>query len=65
MVIKIIELIGVSPKSFEDAVNEAVMRASKTVKNISGVDIIGQSVKVKDGKVAEYRVNVKLAFLVK
>ncbi len=64
MVVKIIELIGVSPKSFEDAVSQAVIRASKTVKNISGVDVIGQSAKVKGGKVAEFRVNLKVAFVV-
>jgi flavin-binding protein dodecin len=64
MVVKVIELIGISDKSFEEAVNEAVKRASMTIKNITGLDIIGQSVKVRDGKVAEYRVNVKAAFVV-
>ncbi len=64
MVVKVIELIGVSPKGYEDAVSKAVARASKTVKNISGVDVIGQSAKVKDGKVTEFRVNMKIAFVV-
>jgi flavin-binding protein dodecin len=64
MVVKIIELIGVSEKNFEDAVNEAVRRASQTVKNISGVDIVGQSVTVKDGRIGEYRVHCKVAFAV-
>lgn len=64
MVVKVIELIGVSSKSFEDAVNTAVERASKTIKNITGIDVLGQSVKVKDGKVAEYRVNLKMAFVI-
>ena len=64
MVVKIVELIGVSPKSYEDAVSRAVRRASKTVKNITGVDVIGQSAAVKDGKVTEYRANLKIAFVV-
>jgi len=64
MVIKVIELIGTSPQSFAAALDEAVARASKTVRNISGVDIISQTAKVKDGKVVEYRVTVKAAFVV-
>ena len=59
---KIIELVGTSSRGFEDAINEAVRRSSKTVKNIRGVDVVGQKVIVKDGKVAEYRVNLKLSF---
>lgn len=64
MVVKIIELVGISKKSYEDAVMSAVARTSKTVKNITGVDVIGQSAKVKDGKVTEFRANLKVAFVV-
>jgi flavin-binding protein dodecin len=64
MVVKIIELVGISEKSYEDAVMSAVARTSKTVKNITGVDVIGQSAKVKDGKVTEFRANLKVAFVV-
>lgn len=64
MVVKIIEVIGVSATSFEDAVNQGVARASKTVNNINGLDILGQTAEVKDGKITEYRVNMKLAFVV-
>jgi len=38
--------------------------ASATIQNITGVDVIGQSAQVKDGKITEYRVNVKIAFVV-
>jgi flavin-binding protein dodecin len=62
---KIIELVGTSSKGFEDAINEAVRRSSKTLKNIRGVDVVGQKAIVKDGKVTEYRVNLKLSFGVK
>lgn len=64
MVVKIIELVGVSKKSFEDAVTEAVSRSAKTVKNITGVDVIGQTAKVENGKVTEFHVNLKIAFVV-
>jgi len=59
---QIIELVGTSSRGFEDAINEAVRRSSKTVKNIRGVDIVAQKALVKDGKVVEYRVNLKLSF---
>lgn len=64
MVVKIVELIGVSDSTFEDAVATAVERASVTIQNITGLDVIGQSAQVKDGKITEYRVNVKIAFVV-
>ncbi len=64
MVIKIIEVIGVSTDSFEDAIRQAVARTSKTLKGITGVDVIGQNAQVKDGKVIEFRVNLKVAFVV-
>lgn len=62
--IKVIEVIGVSPKSFEDAVQQAVSKASKTIKGITGCEVISQSVGIKDGKVTQYRAAVKLAFVV-
>lgn len=63
-VIKIIELLGVSEKSWEDAASNAVREASKTVKGISGLEIINQTAKVKNGRILEYRANVKVAFMV-
>ena len=59
---KIVELVGTSTRGFEDAINEAVRRSSKTLRNIRGVDVVGQKAIVKDGKVVEYRVNLKLSF---
>ncbi len=61
-VAKVVELIGTSEKSFEDAINNAVKRASKTIRNIRGVDVISQKAVIKNNKVIEYRVNIKLAF---
>lgn len=62
MVVKVIELVSCSSQSFDDAVKEAVKRASRTVRNITGVDVLGFKAKVKGDKITEYRANVKLAF---
>ncbi len=59
---KVIELVGTSDRGFEDAINEAVRRSSKSIRNIRGVDVVGQKAIVKNGKVVEYRVNLKLSF---
>ena len=64
MCIKIIELIGNSSKSFEDAIADGVKRASKTIRGITGVDVIGQTAVVANAKIVEYRVNMKVAFKV-
>ena len=55
-------MVGSSKKSWEDAVKEALKRASKTVRNIRGIDVIGQKAIVKNNKIVEYRVVLKLAF---
>ena len=62
--IKVIELVGVSPKSWHDAVDGAVKEAAKTVHGISGVDVISTTAAVKDNKITEFRATVKIAFLV-
>jgi dodecin len=63
-VIKIIELVGVSQQSFSDAVRQAVAEASKTVRGITGVDVLQSSAQVRDGQITEYHVNVKIAFAI-
>ena len=55
-VAKVTEIIASSDKSFEDAVQQGVARASKTLKNISSAWVKDQNVLVSDGKVTEYRV---------
>lgn len=64
-VVKIVELIGISKKSWEDAVHSALARANKTIKGISGVDVLGWNAIVRNGKIVEYRANIKIAFEVK
>ena len=62
--VKIIEVIGVSTESFEDAVQQGVRKASTSIKGITGVEVRKYSARVKDGNVTEYHANMKLAFAV-
>ena len=62
-VAKVTEITAGSKKSFEDAVEKGVARASKTLKNITGAWVQEQNVVVKGGKVAEWRVNMKVTFV--
>lgn len=63
--IKVIEIIGVSDESFEDAVAQAVSKAAESITGITGVEVIRQSARVTDGTISQYRADVKLAFAVK
>jgi flavin-binding protein dodecin len=64
MAVKILELIGSSDKSWEDAVQEALRDAAKTVRNIVGVDVLGFKADVNNGKITRYKAHVKIAFTV-
>ncbi len=64
-ILKVIEILGDSTKSWEDATAKAVKKASKSIKEIRSAFVQSQSVTVKDGKVKDYRVNLKITFLVK
>ena len=61
-VLKVIEILANSDKGWEDAAKQAVAEASKSVKNIKSVYINEQSATVEDGKIKNYRVNVKITF---
>ncbi|WP_309610056.1 dodecin family protein [Flavobacterium sp.] len=61
-VLKVIEVLSSSETSWEDATRKAVEKASKSVKHIRSVYVQDQSAKVVDGKVMEFRVNLKLTF---
>jgi len=62
-VAKVTEITASSTKSFEAAVRKGVERASKTLKNVSGAWVKDQEVGVKDGKVTDYRVKMKITFV--
>lgn len=60
---KVTEVISSSSKSFDDAVENGIDRASKTLKGISGAWVADQKVTVKNGKIDEYRVVLKITFV--
>lgn len=60
---KITELQSSSKKSFDDAVRVGVSRADKTLRNLTGAWVKSQKVKVEKGKITEYRVVLKVSFL--
>lgn len=64
-VMKVIEVLSNSDKSWEDATAKAVKKASKSIKGIKSVYVQSQSAVVEDDRVTEYRVNLKLTFEVK
>jgi len=64
-VLKVIEVLSNSDKSWEDATKKAVKEASKTLKNIKSVYVNEQSAVVENNEIKEFRVNVKITFEVK
>lgn len=64
-IMKVIEVMADSEKSWEDATKSAVKKASESVKHIRSAYVQSQSVTVEDDAVAKFRVNVKITFEVK
>jgi hypothetical protein len=64
-VAKVTEIIASSPTSFEDAVREGIARASRTLEGIQGAWVAEQKVKVAGGKITEYRVTMRVTFVLK
>lgn len=62
-VAKVAEISASSPKSFEDAVEVGIERANKTLKNITSAWVKDQQVEIENGKVKEYRVAMKVTFI--
>jgi len=62
--VKVIEMVASSNKSWEDAVEKAIAEASQTLRHIRGVDVVKHSAHVEAGKIVEYRATLHLAFLV-
>jgi dodecin len=59
---KMLEIVGTSPKSFADAVQDGVKRAAKTVRNLSWFEVVEMRGQIKDGQVSEFQVKVKIGF---
>lgn len=63
-IVKVIEVLAQSDKSWEDAAQKAVTEASKSVRNIKSIYIKEKSAKVKDNKIVKYRITAKISFLI-
>jgi dodecin len=59
---KIIELCGVSDKSYAEATKNAVIKAAQTLRNLDWFEVVNQRGFIKDGKVAEFQVVLKVGF---
>ena len=64
-VARVTEITSSSSKSFDDALREGLARANKTLQNVTGAWIKDQEVVAKDGKITEYRVRMKISFVLK
>jgi dodecin len=62
-VAKIIEITSTSKKSFEDAISQGIARAAETISDIQGAWVQDQKVIVEKGKIVEYRVSLKVTFV--
>jgi flavin-binding protein dodecin len=60
---KVSEISATSPTSFDDAVQQGIARASKTLRQVRGAWIKEQSVRCDNGKIVEYRVNMMVTFV--
>lgn len=64
-VAKVTEITASSTKSFEDAIQTGITRASKTLDQVQGAWIQDHEVQVNEGKITEYRVRMKITFVLK
>lgn len=60
---RVTEIIAASPKSFDDAIEKGVSRANKTLKNLQGAWVQDQKIVIQKGKIVEYRVALKITFV--
>jgi dodecin len=62
-VARVSEIIASSPDGFREAVEEGLARAARTIRGITGLEVTGKRVKVERGRIVEYRVDMKIVFL--
>jgi flavin-binding protein dodecin len=62
-VARVTQIIGASPHSWEDDVRNALERANKTLRGITGIEVVKENAAVEDGRVAEYRATVLVTFV--
>jgi dodecin len=62
-VARVSRVISSSAKGFQDAVDTAVKRATKTLRGVTGAELTSQKVKIENGKITEYRVEMDVIFI--
>jgi flavin-binding protein dodecin len=62
-VARVTEIIASSPDGFREAVEEGIARAAQTIRGITGLEVLDKKVKVERGLIVEYRVDMKITFL--
>lgn len=62
-VAKVSQIISSSKKGFEEAIEAGLSRARKTIRNITGLEVTALKAKVENGKISEYRAEIKLIFV--
>jgi len=62
-VARVTQVIGASPHSWEDAVRNALERANRTLRGITGIEVLKENAAVEDGKIAEFRAMVQVTFV--
>ncbi|GAB4330237.1 MAG: hypothetical protein Kow0099_00720 [Candidatus Abyssubacteria bacterium] len=62
-VARVTQVIGSSEKGFEDAINEGLNRANKTLRGLTGIEITAMKAKVEGGKIKEYRAHMNITFI--
>ena len=62
-VARVSEISATSPQSFEDAIRQGLERATKTLRGVTSAWIKDQRVKLEDGRIAEYQVNMEVTFV--
>jgi len=63
--VKVIELVGNSDQSWEDAAQNALDDAEETLENISGIELVDQTAEVNDGRIEQYRSTLHVSFVLK
>lgn len=62
-VARITEVVGGSPNSWEDAVQQALDRANKTIRGLTGIEVTKMNAHIENGKITEYRAHVRITFI--
>ena len=62
-VARVTKITAASPRSFDDAVNQGLKRAAKTLRGITGLEVVEMKAKVDSGKITEYRSTIEVTFL--